>query len=567
MLLQHTVTHQAEQHPDAMAVTFKNQSVTYGELEGRSTQLAQLLASIGCKKGDRIGLLVPKSIAAIVGMLGVLKAGCVYVPMDKASPPVRLAKIIDSAEPTCILATNQTAKLLSASILESQTGGAFRLVCLEGRKPEGFTNCLSYDDLLRMPTFPVASGARAEDPAHILFTSGSTGTPKGVVITHENVLSFLTWANGYFQTDRTDHISCHPPLHFDLSTFDIWGTFLAGAQLHLVPHEISLLPNKMAEFIRSAELTQWFSVPSALKYMAQFDVIRFNDFQSLKRLLWCGEVLPTPTLMYLMKRLPHVRFTNLYGPTETTIASSYYTMKSCPENENAPIPIGRACGGEELHVLNETLQPAGLGVTGDLYISGTGLSPGYWRDAGRTKAVFLDHPQRGRIYKTGDLARIGDDGFIYLLGRVDSQVKSRGYRIELGEIETALHSLHVLQECAVVATSTDGFEGTVICCAYVPKPRTAVSHSDLRQRLAGILPPYMLPSLWLALTKLPLNANGKTDRTQLINEFKHLRLAAGAAGVVQSLSSNNVLGTDGSSLGPSVVVQSDALSRSKTHGG
>jgi len=332
-------------------------------------------------------------------------------------------------------------------------------------------------------------------------------------------MHFLNWAIGYFGTTASDRISCHPPLHFDLSTFDIWGTFLAGAQLHLVPHEVSLLPHKVAEFMRRSELTQWFSVPSALKYMAQFDVVRMNDFPALRRLLWCGEALPTPTLIYWMKRLPDVTFTNLYGPTETTIASSYYTVPSCPENDTVEIPIGMGCDGEELMVLDESMQPAAVGVSGDLYISGVGMSPGYWKDPEKTKSVFLDDPQRGRIYKTGDLARMGEDGLVYLLGRADSQIKSRGYRIELGEIETALHALGSLRECAVVAVKTDGFEGMAICCAYVPAPGTELAPSDLRQRLAQAVPSYMLPSQWMAFDTLPLNANGKIDRPRLREQF------------------------------------------------
>jgi len=275
----------------------------------------------------------------------------------------------------------------------------------------------------------------------------------------------------------------------------------------------------MADFIRRSELTQWFSVPSALKYMTQFDVVRFNDFPSLRRLLWCGEALPTPTLMYWMKRLPGVTFTNLYGPTETTIASSYYTVPSCPDNENSAIPIGTACNGEELLVLDEALQSVAVGAIGELYIRGVGLSPGYWRDPEKTKSVFLDDAQQGRIYKTGDLARIGDDGLIYLLGRSDSQIKSRGYRIELGEIETALHAFGLLRECAVVAANTDGFEGMAICCAYVPAPGVPLSPSDLRQRLTQVVPSYMLPSQWMAFTALPLNTNGKIDRPRLREHF------------------------------------------------
>jgi acyl-coenzyme A synthetase/AMP-(fatty) acid ligase len=236
-------------------------------------------------------------------------------------------------------------------------------------------------------------------------------------------------------------------------------------------------------------------------------------------LLWCGEALPAPTLIYWMKRLPKVTFTNLYGPTETTIASSYYTVPRCPENEKAEIPIGKGCDGEELIVLDEALRPVAPGTSGDLYISGVGLSPGYWRDPEKTASAFLGDTAFGRIYKTGDLAKTGDDGMVYLLGRADTQIKSRGYRIELGEIETALNALGMLRECAVVAVQTEGFEGMAICCAYAAAPGIELSPSDLRQRLTQAVPSYMLPAQWLALEKLPLNGNGKIDRPRLREHF------------------------------------------------
>jgi len=342
------------------------------------------------------------------------------------------------------------------------------------------------------------------------------------MITHASVAHFLRWANRYFGTTPSDRISQHPPLHFDLSTFDIFGTLWAGAELHLVPQELNLLPHKLAQFIREAQLTQWFSAPSVLNLMAKFDVIAQNDFPSLRRVMWCGEAIATPTLIHWMRRLPHPRFTNLYGPTEATIASSYYTVPRCPRDEREPIPIGDACEGEELLILDGRLQPVATGDVGDLYIRGTGLSPGYWRDREKTDSAFPPCPggagPRDRIYKTGDLARRGADGLFYFLGRADTQIKSRGYRIELGEIEAALHSLPELRESAVVAIQSDGFEGWLICCAYVPAGRD-VTPESLRKRLAVQLPGYMLPSRWMGHDLMPKNANGKIDRPQLKNAF------------------------------------------------
>ena len=533
-LLQQWVTEQAERRPDATALVMGAERLTYGQLDALSDQLARTLRAAGCGRGDRVCFLLPKSPLAIVSMLGILKADGIYIPVDPSSPAPRVAKIVRSGEPRVILAGSRAALLLDELLSDERLRASIAVGWLDGERAvqEHVAPAFSLEDVRRAPTGPPDCRNGPGDAAHILFTSGSTGTPKGVVITHGSVIRFVEWAKRYFGLGPADRISGHPPLHFDLSTFDVFGTFAAGAQIHLVPPDLNLLPTALALFIRAAELTQWFSVPSLLSYLAKFDVVRFDDFPTLRRLLWCGEVFPTPALRYWMTRLPHVTFTNLYGPTETTIASSYYTVPSCPEDDRAAIPIGSPCAGEELLVLNERLQPVPPGEVGDLYIRGVGLSPGYWRDPEKTRAVFLSNPfasdPADRIYRTGDLARIGDDGLVYFLGRADSQIKSRGYRIELGEIETALNALSCLRECAVVAVSTDGFEGTAICCAYVPSPGVAVTPGELRHALAKVLPVPMLPSRWMAYERLPRNANEKFDRRLLQEAFaSHETVAAG----------------------------------------
>lgn len=525
-LLQHWVSEQALVRPEAMALVMKQERVTYGELEECSTRLGKLLKAAGCERGDRVCLLLPKSPSAIIGILGTLKADCIYVPIDISGPVSRVAHMIASCEPRCLLASGVSEPLVQKLLGEHGVpdsilwGWMDAETAVADRVNIAFSCC----DLATCSEIPLDSRNTPQDAAYILFTSGSTGRPKGVVITHANVRHFVEWAAHYFGMSPTDRISGHPPLHFDLSVFDIFGSFAVGAELHLVPEDLKFSPHKLAAFIRTSELTQWFSVPSVLTYMANFDVAQHNDFPALRRLLWCGDVLPTPVLRYWMTRLPEVACTNLYGPTEATIASSYYTVPQCPDDDRAAVPIGTACDGEELLVLDEQLQPVPPGEVGHLYIRGTGLSPGYWRDAEKTRAAFLPHPGSSvpgdRIYKTGDLARIGDDELVYFVGRSDSQIKSRGYRIELSEIETALRALDGVHDCAVVAIPTSGFEGTAIGCAYVAAMGTQITPVVLRRDLAKLLPSYMLPSRWLAMERLPTNAHGKTDRAILKEMFQ-----------------------------------------------
>jgi amino acid adenylation domain-containing protein len=525
-LLQHGIMACAHACPDATAVVFRDERLSYGELDEASNRLGRLLIDAGCRRGDRVALLLSRTPMAIIAMLSVLKAGAIYVPLDPAGPAARLARMLEASDCRCILASGSTGNLLRDTLAAAELRKRPLIGWLDSQVSAGADLQPSFFavDADACSAEPPNSANAASDVAHILFTSGSTGIPKGVMITHANVLRFLQWAQPYFGISPSDRNSQHPPLHFDLSTFDIYGTLSAGAELHLIPPEINLLPHKLAQFVRESRLTQWFSVPSVLNLMAKFDAVRQGDFPEMRRVMWCGEAIPTPTLIYWMRRLPHARFTNLYGPTEATIASSYYTVPRCPADEREPIPIGTACDGEELMVLDRQLRPVPAAVTADLYIRGAGLSPGYWQDPEKTRAVFLPIPggsgPEDRIYKTGDLARRGADGLFHFVGRDNTQIKSRGYRIELGEIEAALASLPGLHESAVVAIQSDGFEGWLICCAFVAAPAGPVQPAALRESLAGLLPSYMLPVRWMRYDALPRNGNGKVDRPCLRGGFE-----------------------------------------------
>jgi amino acid adenylation domain-containing protein len=529
--LQDYLTRSAERSPGATALVLGDEVMTYGELEAATNRLAHALVEQGCKPGDRVGVLAAKTPWTIAALIAVLKAGGAYVPVDSASPAARVARIVRAAEPAMLLA-DATATALVDGLVEEGLGDLAVGALAEPLAGQRFASVFARDDLASLPEEPPTESIQREtDLAHLLFTSGSTGVPKGVMIEHANVVAFVEWALRHFGTRAGDRVSGHPPLHFDLSTFDIYATLAAGAELHLVPASLGLDPKGTVRFIRDRELTQWFSVPSVLTYLARFDAVAQDEFPSLERLLWCGEVLPTPVLAHWMRRLPHVRFTNLYGPTEATIASSFYDVPEVPPDESVPVPIGLPCDGERLVVLDgDTTAP--VGGIGELYIGGVGLSPGYWRDEEKTAAAFRADPRdpTQRIYRTGDLARVDEDGVVHFLGRTDSQIKSRGYRIELGEIEAAVNTVAGVRECAVVGVDTGGFEGTTICCAYAVADGAELPAAEIRKHVTALIPRYMLPARWEVLDAFPKNVNGKVDRPALRERFA----AAAAAATTRS---------------------------------
>jgi len=505
---------------DAVAVAMGDERMTYAELTTLSGRLAARLVDAGVKPGDRIGLLIPKRPLAIVAMHAALEAGAAYVPLDLESPAARLARILTSAAPTLILSVPEAAPRLDdlAEQIELPPVWSVEPGPVAGERFAGELARGDWD----VAADPPGVRVQPDELAQILFTSGSTGEPKGVMTTHRNIVAAVEWGVRELGTVSDDRVSCHAPLHFDQSTADVYATLAAGAEVHLVPPGTGLDPHGIARLIRESELTQWCSVPSVLSYMAKFDAVGQDDFPALRRLLWGGEALPAPVLAQWMELLPHVQFTNLYGPTETTITSCFHTVSAPPNGDGRPVPIGRPCDGEELFVVDSGLRPLPAGETGEICIAGIGLARGYWGDEEKTARAFIPDPRGGerdaRAYRTGDLGWIDEHGDLHFAGRADTQIKSRGYRIELAEIESALAALDGIDECAVVGVELGGFEGTAICAAYAAGEER--QPAELRTALAQALPSYMLPARWLALASLPTTPNGKIDRVELRGQFE-----------------------------------------------
>lgn len=412
-MLHHWVTGEANRRPDATAVALGEERLSYGELEVLSNQLARALRERGCARGDRVALLVPKSPLAVVCLLGIYKADCVYVPLDPESSAKNLARILSLADCRCLLAAASLAPRVR-ELLSQPDLPALRIGWLgapdqsAGTLPVAFR----FSDIGALPGTPLQGAFRAQDTAYILFNPRAGGTPRGVTATHHNVVGFVEWAKKQFRLNESDKLSGYAPLTADHSLFDIFGSLASGAELHLVPAETRLLPVRLAAWIRTSGITQWSAPSAVLDNMVKFDAVQAWDFPDLRRVLWSGE-LPTASLGHWMKQLPHVEFTNLYGAPETTVASAYHTVASFPDESVERLPIGIARADAELLLLDHNLQPVSSGGHGDLYVRGASLSPGYWRDAEATRRAFPEVTGSGRLYRTGHQGQRGQDGHIY----------------------------------------------------------------------------------------------------------------------------------------------------------
>jgi amino acid adenylation domain-containing protein len=506
----------AHARPDGPAVVDGKRTISYGELDERAGRLGNLLVELGVRRGDRVALYLEKSIEAIVAVYGVLRAAGCYVPFDPQAPPARLAAIAADAD-TRVLLTGAEKAEHWASLA---AGGAplEALVVLNAddgvQAPPGI-RLVTARDVAEANSVVRTRGRTEHDLAYILYTSGSTGMPKGVMLSHRNCLAFVEWAVKEFAVAAEDRLSSHAPLHFDLSTFDLFAAVLAGAPVVLAPPESSVFPAAVRRLIEINELTIWYSVPSVLTMLALRGGLSRGDLPRLRCVLFAGEVFPTKYLRRLMELLPHARFANLYGPTETNVCT-WYGVPILPEQMTEPIPIGKAIDNVDAFAVTEAGRSAALGEVGELYVRGPTVMQGYWGDPERTAAVLVPDPRDGvsprPVYRTGDLVQKMEDGNYRFLGRRDAQIKSRGYRIELGDIEAALYAHPAVVECAVVPIPDELVTNRIK--AYVAT-RDTVSKADLISFCAERIPRYMIPELFEFRDLLPKTSTGKVDRQAL----------------------------------------------------
>jgi amino acid adenylation domain-containing protein len=478
---------QVEKTPDAVAVVFENQQLTYRELNNKANQLAHYLQKLGVKPEVLVGICVERSLEMVIGLLAILKAGGAYVPLDPNLPQERLAWMMEDSQISVLL----TQENLLTTI------------------PFHCTQVIYLDkDWEKIFTYPQNFINSRFNPNHLsytIYTSGSTGKPKGVQITHRNVVNFLTGMQRKLQLSNNDSLLSVTTLSFDIAGLEIFLPLTTGSKLILVSREIATDGHKLIKQINNSAVTIMQATPATWRMLLDAN---WTGNQQLK-ILCGGESLPKSLANKLLSKCQQLW--NLYGPTETTIWS---TMSQIDDTQK-PITIGRPIANTQIYILDEHLQPLPVGVPGELHIGGVGLAKGYLNRPELTNQKFIPHPFNPQkfIYKTGDLACYLANGEIEYLGRIDHQVKIRGFRIELGEIEAVLNQHPKIKEVVVIVRE-DRPEDKRLVAYYIPQS-VDISGLEIKNFIKPQLPDYMIPSAFVVVDNFPLTPNGKIDRRAL----------------------------------------------------
>jgi amino acid adenylation domain-containing protein/FkbH-like protein len=495
---------QVDRTPDAIALVYEQQQVTYRQLNQKANQLAHHLQSLGVGPEVIVGLCVERSIDMVVGLLGILKAGGAYLPLDPSYPQERLAFMIEDAQANTLLTQKHLSEKLSAH-------SARTIVYLDDSQQILTTQ--SVDNL--------TIAATAERLAYVIYTSGSTGTPKGTLNTHRGLFNRIYWMQQLFQLDCGDRVLQKTPFSFDVSVWEFVWPLMSGACLVVVPPHMHRDPVYIAQLVIRKQITTIHFVPSMLQVFMEHP--ESSGCQELRRVMCSGEALSQSLQQRFFDVLPDAELHNLYGPTEAAIDVTHWRCSSQAELQS--VPIGAPIANTQMYVLDEQRQPVPIGVAGELYIGGAAVARGYLNRPELTAEKFINNPfSDGRLYKTGDLGRWRVDGQLEYIGRMDHQVKLRGFRIELGEIESTLCQ-HLAIAQAVVLLKGESVDDKHLVAYVVSTENEAISLEQLREHLKTKLPEYMLPALFVVLEELPLTVNGKIDRKAL-SALEGLELSA-----------------------------------------
>ncbi len=495
LCLHQLIERQVEKTPDQVAVVFEDQALTYRQLNRRANQLAHYLRGLGIGPDQPVGVCMERSLEMVIALVGILKSGGAYVPIDPSYPRERIAFMLEDSQVSVLL--TQENRLQEPSAYRGSK------ICLDS----------SSRKIEKESEQNPSRNVRPEHLAYIIFTSGSTGRPKGAMNTHRGICNRLLWMQDAYKLTEEDRVLQKTPFSFDVSVWEFFWPLMTGARLVVARpggHQDSAY---LLQLIEKQQITTLHFVPSMLQVFLEEPGL--ERCRQLKRVICSGEALSFELQERFFSRLD-AELHNLYGPTEAAVdVTCWDCRRKCDRNI---VPIGRPIANTQMYILDSQLQPVPIGVTGELYIGGVGLARGYLNRSELTAEKFIPSPfgseQEARLYKTGDLARYLPDGSIEYLGRIDHQVKLRGFRIELGEIETVLRQHPRISDVVVLAREDAPGDKQLVAYA-VKTEKKALSPKELRAYLREKLPDYMVPSAFVFLERLPLSPNGKLDRKAL----------------------------------------------------
>lgn len=488
--------------------------INYRELAELSDRVRDRLVALGVEPGDRVGIQLEKSIDAVASIFGVLKAGAAYVPVDPHGPIDRNGYILADCDVRVVVTEDRFADDLRSRL---EAGGKRPPMLSLASAGDGHPLRAALDAAqaggLAPPVASVTTGP--DDLAYVLYTSGSTGRPKGVMLTHENAVSYVDWCSATFDPTDGDRFSSHAPLHFDLSILDVYLPLKHGATLVLIGHEIGKEPRGLAQLIAERRLSVWYSTPSILTMLAHHGDLGSHDYTSLRLVLFAGEVFPVKHFRALREHVPHPRYFNLYGPTETNVCTSYEVPSHVEADRTEPFPIGGTCSHLYSRVIGTDSREVAAGEEGELCIRGPGVTRGYWNLETQTAEAFSTDDAGESWYRTGDVVVENANGDFIFRGRRDRMVKKRGYRVELDEIEACLHAHPEIRRAAVVARS--GEDGVTIHAFVAAKDGGRLSVIRLKKFCTERVPPYMVPDKFSFHPSLPSTSTDKVDYQALKN--------------------------------------------------
>ncbi len=480
------------------------ESISFSQLREKAMIIGtRLLKEV---KSDRtispIIVYMPKSVKCIVSYMGILYSGNPYVPIDNNMPLIRLQKIINSLKPGAII----TDKEHVGNLDEIDLGGAKRYLYEDISKGE--TDASLIEERIQ--------GVIDTDPIYIMYTSGSTGEPKGGTISHRGVIDYAKWVVETFSFDEDTIMASQAPFYFDNSVFEIYGCLVCGGKMVIIPEVLMMFSLKLPEFLKEHKINTIFWVPTVMINIANSGALAKYKLPHLKTVAFCGEIMPNKQLNIWRRELPDCLYANLYGPMEITDVCSYYIVDR-PFKDSDPLPIGKACKNTRIIILNEKKQIAEVGEIGELCVIGSGVGLGYWGDKEATDKAFVQNPTNPyfneKIYRTGDLAYVNEEGLIMFIGRMDSQIKLRGNRVELGEIEKAAACIdNVKRACAIFHAEQE----KIVLFLETAEEFTL---RKVNVELLKYIPRYMLPHRLVTMEKFPHTANDKIDRITLQKRY------------------------------------------------